>query len=96
MREQILAALIKLRDHRGGYRQGICAFLARELKETCTEELLAAWARWPKASGDPLYPVPSPRLTPEEWYHLTPDKWAGEYGALRRELLDFLIEEFSK
>lgn len=53
---------------------------------------------WPKFSGNECYPVPSP--DPEEGsqqvYMRTHDEWSGEYGELRYELLDFLIEELTK
>ena len=50
--------------------------------------------KWPKATNFDRYPVPCPGYTnSEEGYHATEDKWAGEYGALRIELLDWLIQE---
>ena len=60
----------------------------------------AAWdlrdlcRKWPKAVNFDRYPVPCPGYTnPVEGYYATEDKWAGEYGALRIELLDWLIQE---
>ena len=50
--------------------------------------------KWPKATNFEEYPVPCPGYTnPAEGYHATKDKWAGEYGLLRMELLDWLIQE---
>lgn len=50
--------------------------------------------KWPKAANADGYPVPCPGYTdPCTGYHATEDKWAGEYGALRMELLDWLIQE---
>ena len=50
--------------------------------------------KWPKAVNFDRYPVPCPGYTnPAEGYHATEDKWAGEYGLLRMELLDWLIQE---
>ena len=50
--------------------------------------------KWPKATGLEEYPVPCPGYTnPAEGYHATEDKWTGEYGLLRMELLDWLIQE---
>ena len=50
--------------------------------------------KWPKATSLEGYPVPCPGYTnPAEGYHATEDKWAGEYGLLRMELLDWLIQE---
>ena len=49
---------------------------------------------WPKAVNTYGYPVPCPGYTdPAEGYYATEDKWAGEYGLLRIELLDWLIQE---
>ena len=50
--------------------------------------------KWPKDTSLEGYPVPCPGYTnPAEGYHATEDKWAGEYGLLRMELLDWLIQE---
>ena len=60
--------------------------------------------KWPKWSGDIHYPVPCPANmglaelkagvhTPMDAYHHFHNVWEGAYGALRLELLDFLIEE---
>ena len=50
--------------------------------------------KWPKATDADGFPVPCPGYTdPAEGYFATGDKWAGEYGALRMELLDWLIQE---
>lgn len=53
---------------------------------------------WPKYSGNINYPVPAPGclggpdMAKQAEVHYGCDAWAGEYGALRRELLDFIIE----
>ena len=50
--------------------------------------------KWPKATDFDGFPVPCPGYTdPAEGYHATEDKWAGEYGLLRIELLNWLIQE---
>lgn len=59
--------------------------------------------KWPKFSGIPSHPVPVPDsllnnyrksgIPSVEIYDTVLNKWVGEYGELRRELLDFLIEE---
>lgn len=60
--------------------------------------------KWPKFSGISSYPVPVPdSLKPQYakqtipceaiYDDLSEHKWLGEYGELRRELLQFLIEE---
>ena len=60
-------------------------------------------SKWPKFSGIPSHPVPVPDsllnnyrksgIPSVEIYDAVLNKWVGEYGELRRELLDFLIEE---
>lgn len=42
--------------------------------------------KWHKSTGNPLTPIP----------YVCGNKWTGEYGQLRYELLDFLIEELTK
>jgi len=52
---------------------------------------------WYKFSGDATFPVPSPddyELPYRAYGYLA--LWEGEYGALRVELLEFLIKEISK
>lgn len=46
---------------------------------------------WPHFSGDPYFPVPCPdrSLDPKEAYE-SENRWEGEYGALRRNLLEFV------
>ena len=62
------------------------ASASRDLRDLCR--------KWPKAANFDGYPVPCPGYTNSAaGYHATEDKWAGEYGALRMELLDWLIQE---
>lgn len=64
--------------------------------------LSRAMRQWPKFSGDSLYPVPCGGMSPERAYdgftgsaHRGRWLWEfAEYGMVRRELLDFLIEHF--
>lgn len=59
------------------------------------------WVYWPKFSGHPAYPVPAPSdkdgriWLPGSYYMAVNagggDMWAGEYGELRKELLNWLI-----
>lgn len=54
---------------------------------------------WEYFSGDENYPVPSTtleipnKLTPETMYFKTANKWVGEYGALRMDLLRHCIAD---
>jgi hypothetical protein len=80
---------------------GICYNTIYNSFGNCTIEIAsAAWDlgdlchKWPKAVDFDRYPVPCPGYAnPAEGYHATEDKWAGEYGLLRMELLDWLIQE---
>lgn len=55
------------------------------------------YRRWVKFSGDISYPVPDPRGGDARYaYKFTASLWEGEQGALRYELLDFLIDELTK
>ena len=82
-------------------RSGICYNTFHDSEGNRTIKLAgAAWAletlcrKWPKATNCDGYPVPCPGYTdPAEGYHATEDKWVGEYGLLRMELLDWLIQE---
>ena len=52
------------------------------------------WPRWPKFSGCTAYPIPG-----DEYTYLSLRKgkhWAGEQGQLRRELLQFTIEQLNE
>lgn len=50
---------------------------------------------WPKFSGMLSFPVPHPTepVSAGAAYYSAENKWEGEYGALRMELLDFCITE---
>ena len=80
---------------------GICYNTLYDGAGSFTIELAgAAWdlqvlcRKWPKAVSTHGFPVPCPGYTnPAEGYYATEDKWAGEYGLLRIELLDWLIQE---
>lgn len=58
------------------------------------EHLAVLFRSWPKFSGNVVYPVPGvDRMTPSAAWARIHDVWVGEYGALRRELLDHCIAE---
>lgn len=73
-----------------------------EQEDTCLrfdeEKLKQVFVKWPKFSGDIEYPVPSSTdgCTPREQYDFTDNVWEGDYGDLRKELLQFCIDELSK
>ena len=80
---------------------GLCYNTLHDSNHTRTIDLAGAvWdlgdlcRKWPKAVNTDGFPVPCPGYTNSaEGYHATEDKWAGEYGLLRMELLDWLIQE---
>ena len=59
--------------------------------------LKQAFRTWPKFSGDVDFPIDDPFgiETPDDAYTRLP-KWTGEYGALRFELLDHVIDFLKK
>lgn len=78
---------------KGGGEVGIC----RQVSYVHAQELAELFERWPKSSESLVYPIPggaeaycSARLCKTMWDRST------EYGALRWELLGWLIEELQK
>ena len=66
--------------------------------EVFDKALEAQIRKWPKYSGNSTYPVPCPKGGDPQlaWSSHYPNLWQGEYGDLRRELLDFLINELEQ
>ncbi|QLA10713.1 hypothetical protein TH2_147 [Shewanella phage Thanatos-2] len=63
------------------------------------EYIVPLFEKWSKFSGDISYPVPSPDQSLDEYdiYWISNKDgrlWIGEYGDLRKELLNFLITKF--
>lgn len=91
---------------------GLCShigdFVADETKElseadgarTCraVHELLdGLFRRWPMFSGDLDYPVPGVEgMTSRSSFLKIREMWAGEYGAKRWSLAEFLLRELCK
>jgi hypothetical protein len=76
---------------------GICTNVLEASGENMIFLLNEYFVRWPKYSGHIAYPVPSIDMySSRSQYELSGDMWAGEYGKLRMELLDFIIEELIK
>lgn len=59
--------------------------------------LKQAFYKWPKFSGDVQFPINDPynEVSAHRAYGYLP-KWTGEYGALRFELLDHVIDCLKK
>ena len=75
-----------------------------EYVEDDDEDIMVSWRilkrafyTWPKFSGDANYPIKDPynRVSAPRVYDQLP-KWIGEYGALRFELLDHVIDFLKK
>ena len=94
---------IKAGNFDEGY--GICSNLSDKVNSQVptsergelSEILKQAFYTWPKFSGDINYPINDPynRVSAHRAYGDLP-KWTGEYGALRFELLDHVIDCLKK
>ena len=85
---------------------GLCYNFARHVTDTFALRtvhlcrfMTDATKRWPKFSGDEDYPVPVPPTArdhlPRWLYDTTVHKWGDDdYSELRRELCDFIADEF--
>ena len=75
---------------------GICDIMAvrvNSYKVSVYPVLRLAAEGWPKHSGDSVYPVPGVGgCTADAAFRYALDKWTGEYGDLRRELLDWIVD----
>lgn len=99
--EALLGILLRIRDDEAARDPGLglmqtVGALARECQDWRVRDTAEALARhyalrWPKHSGDWYFPIPGG----VDAFYNCPDKWdrSTEYGRLRWELLDFLIEE---
>lgn len=85
---------------------GICGYVRHNYSSAAEEALLPMMFTWPKWSGCESYVVPHP-LYQDHAYNVEFrirkaseaydfDLWVGAYGALRVELLYFLIAELGK
>ena len=71
------------------------------------EEMMSLMMTWPKSTGVRQFPIPHPNV--ESWdksdkdylemaavaYRETLDVWKGDYGKLRMELLEYMIDGLS-
>lgn len=94
---------IKAGNFDKGY--GICSNLSDKVNSQVEESecyelcqiLKQAFYTWPKFSGDVQFPINDPynEVSAHRAYARLP-KWVGEYGALRFELLDHVIDFLKK
>lgn len=96
----LLEALKKLQAK--GYtksREGICGHIEFMYDVDCSfyMDLYKIFKHWPKFSGMLHYPVPAAYYdNPKTEFTETDNLWQGAYGDLRKELLQFCIDELSK
>ena len=96
-KQEVLKALVSLKEHVPDTYVGICCNVWLVCGQDAEDWISAVAQRWVGFSGNGKYPVPHPDFTcPVAAYQLVMDNWEGEYGQLRYELLDFLIEELTK
>ena len=83
---------------------GICMNMELKVDDQVPEECYESWRilkqafyTWPKFSGDVQFPINDPcnEISANHAYVYLP-KWEGEYGELRWELLDHVIDFLKK
>lgn len=107
-RQRILGGLLDIKRKVNSYRsvflrEGICDGLSRSTGAYFTSSIRSAFEAWPKFSGYPGYPISetnTPGIPPSLQFNYAGSKlklWdkTTNYGRLRHELLDFMIEYFS-
>lgn len=103
LEQEIHGALVDLKNNIPFSILGICFHLDHRMQRADIKGyeplLYTAFQAWPKFSGQKTWPVPCPMgESPEQAYSSAGSHtmWNAKdpYGALRLELLDFLIEHF--
>jgi len=105
--QELLEALLVVKDKQikgllSSSKYGLCYQLSLILVNDLDYLIDALFRKWPKFSGHNAYPVPDPNqpdsLIAAKLIYSEGEfsKWSGAYGALRIELLDFLISELEK
>lgn len=89
--EELLQALISMREERPIPDRGICQNVEELTGRTHLTTLDKLFMKWPKFSGSISFPVP--HNNGHAWAFYTLPMWEGEYGASRLELLEFCIQE---
>lgn len=98
----LLDACLNVKAH-PNVKFGICVNLILSFEDSILLEQVLCdlenirdiiFKEWPNYSGDIRYPVPSlfPLISSENLYYHTDNMWIGEYGDLRKELLQFMID----
>lgn len=78
-------------------KHGICGEVSKRggYNPVIMPELQRLFSLWPKYSGDQTFPIPGGYVAYQSAAWSTA-MWSGEYGALRKELLNFMIEQLEK
>lgn len=71
---------------------GICSNVCTLFPCRHEAQLLNCMSTWPKYSGNRCFPVPGG----SSLYEASKDKYEGQYGQLRRELLNFCINRYTE
>lgn len=83
-------------------RRRLSAQYQRNISQELEDTLKSLFVKWPKYSGIPSYPIPSVTLgltALAQFDTVALDRssfWEGEYGELRKELLQFCIDTLTK
>lgn len=83
-------------------RRRLSAQYQRNISQELEDTLESLFVKWPKYSGIPSYPIPSVTLgltALAQFDTVALDRssfWEGEYGELRKELLQFCIDTLTK
>jgi len=101
--ERALRALKRLQEDERSRLRGLCWHLGAnasyEFYRAVCDSFTRIMATWPRFSGDYLFPVPHPYMTPEHAFECCRHRdsfWLGEYGENRLQLLNhsiLMIEE---
>ena len=101
----MLDAALDIKEGNFDEAYGICTNLSNKVNsqvelsaryDSC-QILKQAFQTWPKFGGDIQFPINDPynKVSAHRAYGTLP-KWTGEYGALRFELLDHVIDLLKK
>lgn len=95
-----IQACLKMRQADFRAPDGICESLKQCDPRATVSDIEPFFTEWPEYSGDEMYPVPHHDYDPEDGYKIADpeEMWSPDnpYGAARRRLLDFLIDQMTK
>lgn len=100
MSQLLLSALIQIKEQGPrAIEHGICdnvEFVVEEGYSTFGPILKRLFKSWPEYSGSLTFPVKHPDKTPHDGFINSYNLWEGEYGAARKRLLTYLIENLQQ